>query len=346
VTERQNNLTSVYEQTQHALFVQILRAMRIGVILVLVISGGALIVPALRTAPIVLLVGTVVAELGVTELSYWLVRRGRALQGAIVYMMLTLILATIVAVVLHLPAFIVAITALMVAMAALLIGARYALVPGVTGIGCFVLLVVAGQQGWFERVEVPQTADLLVVVQLGFVVLALGVVVAVSMLTSDRLRQHATEAQLRAEEAERARSAQTTLTEQLATQVAEQRQLLGIIQELEVPVVPVLEGVLVLPLVSHLDSQRLQAIERQVLDQVGATRADLLLVDVTGVPVFDTIVAKGIVQMGQALRLLGTQMALTGLKAPTAQALVQLGADLGGIKTYAAIQDALLEYQR
>jgi rsbT co-antagonist protein RsbR len=339
-------LTSVYEQTQHALFVQILQAVRIGVILVLVISAGALIVPALRTAPIALLICAVVAELGVTELSYWLVRRGRALHGAIVYVMMTLILAMVVAVVLHLPAFIVAITALMVAMAALLIGPRYALAPGVTGIGCFVLLIIAGQRGWFERMEVPQTADLLVVVQLGFVAVALGVVIVVSMLTSDRLRHSAAEAQLRADEAERARSAQTTLTEQLEVQVAEQRHLLNIIQELEVPVVPVLKGVLVLPLVSHLDSHRLQAIERQVLDQVIASRADLLLVDVTGVPVFDTFTAKGIVRMGQALRLLGTQMALTGLKPATAQTLVQLGADLGGIKTYTAIQDALLEHQR
>jgi rsbT co-antagonist protein RsbR len=336
----------VYERTQHALFVQILRAVRIGVILVLLISGGALLVPALQTAPIALLVGAVLAELGVTELSYWLVRRGRMLQGAVVYVMLTLIMATVVAIVLHLPAFIVAITALMVAIAALLIGPRYALAPGITGIICFILLVIAGQQGWFERVEVPQTANLLVVVQLGFVAVALGVVVVVSMMTSDRLRHGAAEAQMRAEEAERARAAQTALTQQLEKQVAEQRQLLNIIQELEVPVVPVLDGILVLPLVSHLDSERLQAIERHVLDQVMASRANLLLVDVTGVPVFDTFVAKGLLRMGQALRLLGTQMALTGLKPATAQTLAQIGADLGGIKTYAAIQDALLEYQQ
>jgi anti-anti-sigma regulatory factor len=50
--------------------------------------------------------------------------------------------------------------------------------------------------------------------------------------------------------------------------------------------------------------------------------------------------------MGQALQLLGTQMALTGLKPATAQTLAQIGADLGEIKTYAAIQDALVEYQR
>ena len=87
-------------------------------------------------------------------------------------------------------------------------------------------------------------------------------------------------------------------------------------------------------------------IERYMLDRVVASRANLLPVDVTGVPVFDTFVAKGLLRMGQALRLLGTQMALTGLKPATAQTLAQIGADLGGIKTYGAIQDALLEYQR
>jgi rsbT co-antagonist protein RsbR len=71
-----------------------------------------------------------------------------------------------------------------------------------------------------------------------------------------------------------------------------------------------------------------------------------LLVDVTGVPVFDTFVAKGLLRMGQALRLLGTQMALTGLKPAMAHPLAQIGADLGEIKTYAAIQDVLVEYQR
>jgi anti-anti-sigma regulatory factor len=344
--EQQDNSALGYEQAQHALFTQILRAVRIGVITVLEISLGALIVPSLRTVPIVVLACVVILELGVTELSHWLVQRGRTRQGAIVYLMMTLILATIVGAVLHLPAFVAAITALLVAMGALLIGPYYALAPGSTGIGCYTVLTIAGRQDWLQSIEVPQTSWLVVGVQVGFVVTALSVVVAMSMLLSAQLRHSVTEAQARAAEAERLRAAQAVLTDQLEIRVAEQRHLLEVIQELEVPVIPVLSGVLVLPLVGHLDSQRLQALERQVLEQVATERADLLLVDVTGVPILDTTVASAITRLGQALRLLGTQMAITGLKPAMAQTLAQLEVNLWNIKTYARIQDALSAYQR
>jgi rsbT co-antagonist protein RsbR len=344
--EQQNAAPLGYEQAQHALFSQILQAVRIGVIAVLVISLGALAIPTLRTAPIAILACVVVVELGVTELSHWLVRRGRTRQGAIVYLMMTLILATMVGAVLHLPAFVVAITALLVAMGALLIGPRYALAPGITGIVCYTALTVAGQQDWLQSIEVPQTSWLVTGVQVGFVVTALSVVIVLSVLLSTQLRHSVTEAQLRAEEAERMRNAQIALTDQLEIRVAEQRHLLEIIQELEVPIVPVLSGVLVLPLIGHLDSQRLQAIEQQVLQQVAAARAELLLVDVTGVLIFDTTIAKAITRLGQALRLLGTRMALTGLKPAMAQTLVQVEANLSGIKTYARIQDALSVYEQ
>jgi rsbT co-antagonist protein RsbR len=346
VTVQSNSLGPTYEQTQQALFVQILRAVRIGVLAVLAISLLSLVSPPLRTVPIMALTGIVLAELGVTELSYWLLRRGRARQGAICYVLLTLINATLVGAVLQLPAFVAAITALMVAMGALLIGPRYAVAPGILGIGCYGLLTIAGKLGWFWQLGVPQGTWLITLVQIGFVVVALSVVVAVSVLTSARLQQVATEAQMRAAEAERARAEQTHLAEQLAAQVEEQRRLLETIRELEVPVVPVLEGVLVLPLVGHLDSQRLQVIERQVLEQIASERATLLLVDVTGIPIFDTAVARGILRLGQALRLLGTRMALTGLKPATAHTLVQLEVNLGSIDTYARIQDALAEYQQ
>jgi rsbT co-antagonist protein RsbR len=114
-----------------------------------------------------------------------------------------------------------------------------------------------------------------------------------------------------------------------------QRQL---IQELSTPIVPIYEGVLVLPLVGAIDSRRATQIMEAALEQIVTYQSDILILDITGVPVVDTGVANHLLQMARAVTLLGARVVLVGIGAEIAQTIVQLGVDLRDITTLADLQ--------
>jgi anti-anti-sigma regulatory factor/HAMP domain-containing protein len=126
-----------------------------------------------------------------------------------------------------------------------------------------------------------------------------------------------------------AEAAQAEIAEQLAT--IEQQQL--VIREMSVPVLPVGKAALVMPLVGALDSARLMLIQEQALRALQDVSARHLIVYITGVPVIDTEVAQGLIQVVQAARLLGTQAILVGIRPEVAQAIVGLGIDLRQVTT-------------
>jgi anti-anti-sigma factor len=130
-------------------------------------------------------------------------------------------------------------------------------------------------------------------------------------------------------------------THELHQLVANQEQLLNQIREMSTPVVPVLEGVIVVPIVGSLDSRRATQLIQSVLAGVEQHRARLAVLDITGVPVVDTHVAGVIVQAASAARLLGSTAFVVGIRPEVAQTLVQLGVDLSGIQTYPTLQEAL-----
>lgn len=123
----------------------------------------------------------------------------------------------------------------------------------------------------------------------------------------------------------------------LLAELEQQRQAIG---ELSVPVLPVARGVLVLPLVGAMDEERLQQLFGRALEAVERSRARRVLIDVTGVPVVDTQVARGLVQTVRAVRLLGAQAILVGMRPEVAQTIVSLGVDLEA-RTYADLETAL-----
>jgi anti-anti-sigma regulatory factor len=330
-----------FERVQRALFGQILDTVRLAVLLVLLLSLGGLAFPILPTIPIVLLAILLVLEFGVTEAGRWLMRQGHPRAAATIFVVLTLIIATAVAAVLGFPAFAALAGGVLVAISGLLIGPRYTIAPGVIGILLFVLLSLADRQGWLAEVVLARQALPALLIQIGFAAAATAVLMVVCTLASQRLQSSAQEAQERAAEAERAHTAQVTLSQRLESEVGEQRRLLEVIQELETPIMPILPGVVVLPLVGHLDSRRLERIQMRLLQHIAIARADLVLIDITGVPVIDDLVATELVRLGQAIRLLGARVALTGLQPATAQALAGLDVDLGFVRTYATLQDAL-----
>jgi rsbT co-antagonist protein RsbR len=117
------------------------------------------------------------------------------------------------------------------------------------------------------------------------------------------------------------------------------------IRELSAPVIPVLSGVLVVPLVGALDEQRASDFAQNLLQSVARQRARYAIIDVTGVPLVDTHVAKTLIGTASAIRLLGAQTLLVGIRPEVAQTLVSLGVELGGIPTYADLQEAIVSLQ-
>ena len=115
-----------------------------------------------------------------------------------------------------------------------------------------------------------------------------------------------------------------------------------LIYELSTPIVPIHAGVLVLPLVGTIDSRRATQILEATLEQIVTTQAEILILDITGVPFIDTSAANHILQMARAVTLLGAKCILVGIGAEIAQTLVQLGVDLSSIITKANLQEGIV----
>jgi rsbT co-antagonist protein RsbR len=106
-------------------------------------------------------------------------------------------------------------------------------------------------------------------------------------------------------------------------------------------VLPVTHDTIVMPLVGALDTERLHQLQERALKAIEQMRARRLILDITGVPVFDTAVAQGVVQVVQAGQLLGASVALVGVRPEVAQTIVGLGLHLERIATFATLQEAI-----
>ncbi len=100
------------------------------------------------------------------------------------------------------------------------------------------------------------------------------------------------------------------------------------LQELSAPLIPVTEGITIMPLVGTIDTERAKLIMENLLNGVIKHRAEVVLIDITGVPVVDTMVAHHIIQAAEAVRLIGSQCILVGIRPEIAQTIVNLGIDL------------------
>jgi rsbT co-antagonist protein RsbR len=131
------------------------------------------------------------------------------------------------------------------------------------------------------------------------------------------------------------------LIDRLQEASATQAQLREAIQELSTPIVPLYTGILAVPLVGRVDSQRAQALTEAMLEAIAREQAEIVLLDITGVAVVDTNVANHLIQTARAAGLLGSQVVLVGISAEVAQTLVQLGLDLGQLVTLSNLQSGL-----
>jgi rsbT co-antagonist protein RsbR len=111
--------------------------------------------------------------------------------------------------------------------------------------------------------------------------------------------------------------------------------------ELSTPVVKLWEGVLALPMIGTLDSARTQVVMETLLQRIVETGAEIAIIDITGVPTVDTLVAQHLLKTVTAARLMGADCIISGIRPQIAQTIVHLGVNLGDITTKATLADAL-----
>lgn len=118
------------------------------------------------------------------------------------------------------------------------------------------------------------------------------------------------------------------------------------LQELSTPLIPIIDGVVVMPLIGSIDSSRAQQVIETLLTGIATNRVTTAIIDITGVPVVDTQVATVLVRATQAAKLLGAEVTLTGIRPEVAQLLINLGVELSGITTRNTLQSGVREALR
>ena len=116
----------------------------------------------------------------------------------------------------------------------------------------------------------------------------------------------------------------------------QQRELL----ELSTPVVELWDNVLALPLIGTLDSGRTQVVMQNLLEKIVDSGASIAIIDITGVPTVDTLVAQHLMKTVAAARLMGADCIISGIRPQIAQTIVHLGVDLSAVTTKASLADA------
>jgi rsbT co-antagonist protein RsbR len=111
--------------------------------------------------------------------------------------------------------------------------------------------------------------------------------------------------------------------------------------ELSTPVVKLWEGVVALPMIGTLDSARTQVVMESLLQRIVETGSEIAIIDITGVPMVDTLVAQHLLKTVTAIRLMGADCIISGIRPQIAQTIVHLGVELDGVTTKASLADAL-----
>jgi rsbT co-antagonist protein RsbR len=111
--------------------------------------------------------------------------------------------------------------------------------------------------------------------------------------------------------------------------------------ELSTPVIKLFEGVLAVPMIGTLDSSRTQVVMETLLQRIVDTGSRLAIIDITGVPTVDTLVAQHLLKTVSAIRLMGAECIISGIRPQIAQTIVHLGIELNGIASKSNLADAL-----
>ncbi|MBL8949140.1 MAG: STAS domain-containing protein, partial [Myxococcaceae bacterium] len=115
------------------------------------------------------------------------------------------------------------------------------------------------------------------------------------------------------------------------------------LRELSNPIIAVWQGILTLPVIGTVDTERSTDMMEALLARVVADQATHVIIDITGVQVLDTRTADHFIRMAKAVRLLGAECYLTGISSAVAQTMASLGIDTSGVRTRRRVSDALAE---
>ncbi len=121
----------------------------------------------------------------------------------------------------------------------------------------------------------------------------------------------------------------------------EKTHLLDVIREASTPIVPVHEGILVVPLIGVLDEVRAQTLIDKLMGAIMQARAHVVILDMSGVPLFDAATAEHVLKAARMTRLIGAELTLVGLSPEVARTVVSLAVDFTGIVTRRSLQDGL-----
>ncbi|KAF1053874.1 MAG: RsbT co-antagonist protein RsbRA [Stenotrophomonas maltophilia] len=110
--------------------------------------------------------------------------------------------------------------------------------------------------------------------------------------------------------------------------------------ELSTPVVQLWDGILAIPLIGSLDSNRTQLVMEALLEKIVETESDIAIIDITGVPTVDTMVAQHLLKTITAAKLMGAKCIISGIRPQIAATIVHLGVELGDVVTKASLADA------
>jgi rsbT co-antagonist protein RsbR len=208
----------------------------------------------------------------------------------------------------------------------------------VVGSASFTLLVLAFRGGW-QGVYVEPLNIILYVLCVGSIVLA--------RLVTDTAHRAAQANAERAEDAlKRSEQQAAELAQQaseLTVQNEEQRRLIDLVATLETPAIALADGVLLAPVVGHLDSRRASGLTDRLLREVSSSRARLVILDIAGVSAVDTSVAQALLQAVQAVKLLGCEVTITGISSSIATTMITLGINMAGVRTARTPQEALVQ---
>ncbi|WP_085520466.1 STAS domain-containing protein [Tuberibacillus sp. Marseille-P3662] len=127
-------------------------------------------------------------------------------------------------------------------------------------------------------------------------------------------------------------------TEQWENTVAMQKNAL---LELSAPLIPIMDSISVMPLIGTIDTDRAKLIMENLLNGVIENRSEVVLIDITGVPVVDTMVAHHILQAAEAVHLVGAECILVGIRPEIAQTIVNLGIELGEFPTKSTLRKGI-----
>ena len=179
-----------------------------------------------------------------------------------------------------------------------------------------------------------------------YVMLVGSMIVARMVLDAAHRREERHAAEVEAER-ERVKAQAAQLAEsntQQDDQIKQLQRLMELVATLETPAVEIAEGVALAPVVGVIDSQRAQKLTERLLEVVHQRRTRLVILDIAGVSMVDTAVAKSFIQTAQSLRLLGCNVVFSGISSSVAATIVSLGIDMDGIVTVRSPQDALARY--